>query len=162
MLRNARRLLIGCLAAAPVVAVAERASLDQVLGPWLTEKEGAVIELYECGVEGEKEVCGRIAWLREPYRDGGELKRDPENPDPALRDRPMCGMQVVTGLKRRDENTWTFGRVYNPKDGRRYSAYIDWKAPGELHIRAYVGIPLIGKSETWTRPGDIATGCPEP
>jgi len=144
-----------------LAGAADRASIDEVVGPWLTEKEGAVIELYDCGDGSETEICGRIVWLREPYTDDGELKKDPDNPDPSLRDRPMCGIQVVTGLKRADKNTWTHGRVYNPKDGRSYSAYLDVKEQGHLHVRVYVGIPLIGRSETWSRPQGIDIGCPE-
>lgn len=136
------------------------APVSDVLGSWLTEKEGAVIEIYECGEDQDRELCGRVAWLRDPYTDDGELKRDPENPDPSLRDRPLCGMEVFTGLKRSDGDTWSFGRVYNPRDGNEYRVYIDARGDGTLNIRGYIGIPLIGKSEKWTRPEDIDIGCP--
>lgn len=156
-------ILIGALLLSTAPSQAqERADLDDVLGPWLTGKEGAVIELYRCDNPGEREICGRIAWLEKPYTDDGKLKRDPENPVASLRDRPMCGLEVVTGLTRSDRDTWTDGQVYNPKDGRDYSAYLDVKDDGKIRIRAYLGIPLIGKSETWTRPGDdIDIGCPD-
>jgi uncharacterized protein (DUF2147 family) len=138
-----------------------RISVDQVTGPWLTEKKGAVIEIYECGPAQDRELCGRIVWLKKPYTDDGELKRDPENPDPALRDRPLCGIEVFTGLKRNDKDTWTFGHVYNPKDGKHYRAYLNAYEDGTVRIRGYIGIPLIGKSETWTRPDGIDIGCPD-
>lgn len=137
----------------------ERVPIADLLGPWLTEKEGAVINIYECG-EGARELCGRIAWLKKPYTDEGELKRDRENPDSSLRDRPICGTEVLTGLKRTDKDTWAFGDVYNPKDGNEYSAYLDVNRDGTLHIRGFIGIPLIGKSETWTRPQGTNIGCP--
>lgn len=137
-----------------------RIGVDEILGPWLTGKKGAVIEIYECGPDDERELCGRIAWLRKPYTDDGKLKRDPKNPDPSVRDRPLCGIEVFTGLKRNDKDTWAFGRVYNPKDGRQYRAYLDANDDGTVRIRAYVGLPLFGKSETWTRPEGIDIGCP--
>lgn len=141
----------------------ERAAPEDVLGPWLTEKEGAVIELYQCDkADKEREICGRIAWLEDPYTDDGKLKRDLENPVASLRDRPRCGLEVVTGLTRSDKDTWTDGRVYNPKDGQEYSAYLDVKEDERIRIRVFLGIPLIGKSEIWTRPGDdINIGCPD-
>lgn len=138
----------------------DKVPVDDILGSWLTEKKGAVIEMYECGVQEETELCGRIAWLKKPYTDEGKLKRDPENPNPALRERPLCGIRVFSGLKRTDKDTWAFGDVYNPKDGNEYSAYFDAKDDGTLHIRAYIGIPLIGKSETWSRPQGMDIGCP--
>lgn len=135
----------------------DRVPVKEILGPWLTGKQGAVVNIYECG---EGALCGRIAWLRKPYTDDGGLKRDSDNPDASLRDRPLCGINVFTGLKRTDRDTWAFGKVYNPKDGNQYSAYLDANEDGSLDIRIYIGIPLIGKSETWTRPQGIDIGCP--
>lgn len=162
MLTFVRAVLL--VAAAFVTTLAAQADsrvpAGDIFGPWLTEKEGAVIDIYECGEE-ERELCGRIAWLKKPYTDEGKLKRDPENPDLSLRDRPLCGIEVVSGLERIDKDTWGFGRVYNPKDGNRYSAYLNANDDGTVHIRGYIGIPLIGKSETWTRPEGIDIGCPD-
>ncbi|MDZ7839956.1 MAG: DUF2147 domain-containing protein [Gammaproteobacteria bacterium] len=161
------RLLKAALAGSTAVVLAagvhadSRVEVDSILGPWLTGKKGAVIDVYECGEHGEPELCGRIAWLRKPYNDEGKLKRDPENPEASLRDRPLCGIEVFTGLKRTDRNTWAFGHVYNPKDGKHYRAYLDAGDDGTVSIRGYIGIPLFGKSETWTRPEDIDIGCPE-
>lgn len=152
-------MVAGLLFAASAALAVEEVPVQQVLGPWLTGKKGAVIDIYQCGDEGE--LCGRIAWLRKPYTKAGELKRDPENPEESLRRRPLCGIEVFTGLKRIDEDTWAHGRVYNPEDGRRYRAYLDANDDGTVHIRGYVGIPLFGKSETWTRPEGIDIGCPE-
>jgi len=158
MLNLAKKTLAGaalltCLGAQGGDRVPEK----DILGPWLTGKQGAIIDIYECD---EDSLCGRIAWLRKPYTDNGELKRDPDNPDASLRDRPLCGIEVFSGLKRTDRDTWAFGKVYNPKDGNQYSAYLDANEDGSLDIRVYIGIPLIGKSETWTRPEGIDIGCP--
>jgi uncharacterized protein (DUF2147 family) len=160
MLNLAQKALPGTLLLFTLAAQgSERVPISDLLGPWMTEKKGAVIDIYECG-EGERALCGRIAWLKKPYTDEGELKRDPENPDSSLRDRPLCGIEVLTGLKRMDKDTWAFGDVYNPKDGNEYSAYLDAREDGTLHIRGYLGIPLIGKSETWSRPQGIDIACP--
>lgn len=160
MCRLFEALLLGMLIAfCSVVSRAEsQVPIDKVLGAWLTQKKGAVIEIYGCGQT--KDLCGRIAWLRKPYHENGELKRDPDNPDESLRNRPRCGIEVFTNLTRVDGDTWAHGRVYNPEDGNRYRAYLNANSDGTLHIRAYLGIPLIGKSETWTRPEGVDLGCP--
>ena len=149
---------VSIVVCAAVSRAGSEVPLDRVLGPWLTEKEGAVIEIYQC--RETKDLCGRIAWLREPFHENGELKRDPDNPDESLRGRPLCGIEVFTELARIDGDTWAHGHVYNPKDGNRYRAYLNANADGTLHIRGYIGIPLIGKSETWQRPEGIDIGCP--
>lgn len=160
MLRSAKTPLLGALLTVMSAGhAAERVPTADIVGSWLTEKKGAVIDIYQCGEEKD-ELCGRIAWLRKPYKDDGTLKRDDDNPDPSLRDRPLCGIEVFTGLKRTDKDTWAFGDVYNPKDGNSYSAYMDANEDGTVDIRVYIGIPLIGKSETWTRADNIDTGCP--
>ncbi|MBS1269160.1 MAG: hypothetical protein MAG794_00104 [Gammaproteobacteria bacterium] len=152
-------LLWGAIALMTTIpGAASEALVEEVLGSWLTGKEGAVIEIYKC--DGERELCGRITWLKKPYTHEGELKRDSRNPDASLRDRPRCGIIVVTGLRRIDEDTWAHGRVYNPKSGNRYRAYLDLNDDGTIRIRAYIGIPLVGKSDTWTRPEGIDIGCP--
>jgi len=162
MYRFTRAALAGAAALLAVAAAADgRVAVDEITGPWLTEKRGAVIDIYHCGSDQDEVLCGRIVWLRKPYTDDGELKRDPENPDPSLRDRPLCGIEVFTSLKRKDKNTWAWGHVYNPKDGNQYRAYLEADDDATVHIRAYIGIPLIGKSEDWTRPQGIDIGCPE-
>jgi len=127
-----------------------------VLGLWLSEKKKLLVELYPC----DDEVCGRIAWMAKPYWKSGELRRDVHNPDPELRDRAWCGIQTIRGLTPRDDGSLDHGSFYNPKDGGTYSLEVTPGDDGTLEIRGYLGIKLIGKSETWTRPGPgITPGC---
>jgi uncharacterized protein (DUF2147 family) len=128
-----------------------------VLGLWLTEKKGLVVDLYPCG----DEICGRIAWLRKPtWKSTGELRRDTKNPDPMLRGRAWCGIEVIQGLEADGDGLWDNGKFYNPKDGGTYSLAIEPEADGTLKARGYLGIKLLGKSETWARPGpDIKPHC---
>lgn len=141
------------LATAPASAAAPGAD---VLGLWLTEKKLLLIDIYRC----EDRLCGRIAWLGKPRRKStGELRRDRKNPDPALRDRPWCGIEVIWGLKE-DGAGWRGGTFYTPKEGATYSVDITPQHDGTLKVHGYLGIRLLGRSETWTRPGpDIRPGC---
>lgn len=128
-----------------------------ILGLWLTEKKGVLVELYPC----RDEACGRIVWLAKPYRRSGEIRRDKHNPDPALRKRPWCGSEVIEGLTANGEGILEGGRFYYLGDGSTYSLELRPRDDGTLKATAYLGIKLLGKSETWTRPGpDIAPGCP--
>ena len=131
-----------------------------IAGRWLSSKEKVVIELYPCG----ERLCGDIAWLAKPYRKDGEFKRDARNPDPSLRSRGWCGIQVISGLKNKETDRWKDGKFYYPKQGRSYDLDIAMKSETEIEIRAYLGIPLIGTSEIWTRAApDQEIGCvPEP
>lgn len=140
----------GAAGAAPADGGAE------ILGHWLSEKEKLIVEFYPCG----DEICGRIAWLAKTHKDG-KLRRDVKNPDPALRDRPWCGIEVIRGLEPEGDGEWEGGHVYDPKRGKTYKLAAEAKGDDRLKLRAYMGIKLLGKTETWTRPDpDQEIACP--
>lgn len=149
-----RPLALICLALMLVRAVPAGAA-SPVAGFWLTEKRSAVVELYDCGAR----LCGRIAWLAEPRAGDGSLRRDRDNPDPSKRDRPWCGLTVITGLERSGDGRWEGGRFYYPKHGRSYRIRLA-REGRTLAVRAYLGVPLLGRSETWTPAGPEKRGCP--
>ena len=135
--------------AAPKFGHASEPDPAGVLGLWMTEKNTAAIEIYPC----EENLCGKIVWLARPYkRDGKNVKRDDRNPNPALRDRPYCGIETIWGLKAKREGVWTRGRLYYPKKGTTYDVDIKLKDDDRLELRAYLGVRLFGKTETWFRP----------
>ncbi|MEM8792425.1 MAG: DUF2147 domain-containing protein [Pseudomonadota bacterium] len=156
-----KTVLIGFAAASLVVlpgADTVRANTDPstIEGRWLTGKRKVAVSIFPCG----DAYCGRIDWLAKPRYRGGELKIDRENPDPALRERPWCGIDIISGLRRKKSGVWSSGQVYNPKDGNTYDLEI--KEKGEsLKVRAYLGVKLLGKTEVWVRaPADVP-GCEE-
>lgn len=138
-----RHLLAFALLALPGAAMAE----EPPTGYWLTGKKGVIVNVHECG---ENTYCARTVWLKKPNHKDGTLKLDNENPDPALRDRPLCGIEVITGLRPDEEGGWTGGLVYDPKTGKRFD--FDMKRTDEgMHVRGYLGTPLLGKSEDWVK-----------
>jgi len=126
-------------------------------GVWLSEKGKVAVRFYNCA----DQICGRIVWMAKPYRKSGELRRDEKNPDPSLRDRSWCGMQVIEGLRAGGGGIWEGGAFYYPKDGNTYSLDVEPAGADQLTIHAYLGIRLLGKSETWTRAEEDPTfACP--
>lgn len=155
---GALALLAGTLAmlAAPAgAAPAGNPDKPGLLGHWLSPKERLIVEFYPCG----SEVCGRIAWLENTHRDG-KLRRDRKNPDPALRDRPWCGIDVVWDLEPDGDGRWEGGKVYDPKRGQNFSLEATLEGEDRLKLRAYLGLKFLGKTEVWTRPDpDQEIGC---
>lgn len=142
-------------------AAKEAPDPSDVTGYWLSEGKGLMVEISRC--KGDEEaLCGRIAWLKDPENEEtGAPKRDIENPDPALRDRTWCGLTVIEGLKfNHGRWDWKGGSVYNPKDGHSYSVKLRSGDGNLLEIRAYIGIGLLGKTETWSRVPADAAECP--
>lgn len=131
------------------------ASSDGLTGVWLTGKKKAAIRIYDCG-EG---LCGRIVWLKKPLDKTGRLKRDKNNPDVASRNQPLCGVVILRGLELRKPGDWGGGTIYNPQDGQTYAGSIKVESKDTLMVRGYLGIPLLGKTEVWTKMEEPADSC---
>ena len=141
----------GVISIAAAVSVASPAWTqgDSPIGRWMTEGGKSHVEIYACG----QQLCGRIAWLKEPNFKDGRPKTDLNNPDKALKSRPILGLQFLSSFTRsKDEpNVWEGGRIYNPEDGDVYKATMTMRPDGKLALRGYVGISLLGKSQYWER-----------
>jgi uncharacterized protein (DUF2147 family) len=134
---------------------------DEVLGTWLmdTGKHRAHIDISREGDQYE----GRISWLEEPTypandRRGmpGEIKVDRDNPDRALRDRPLVGLTILKGVTYDGDSRWS-GTIYAPDQGKTYKAKLHLTEEGVLKVRGYIGITLLGRTMNWTRPGEAET-----
>ena len=130
---------------------------DAITGYWRTEGGEAVFEILARG----DSYAGRIVWLREPDYPaddpqgmGGQPIVDRNNPDPAQRDRPLLGLELLTGLRYRRERgnaRWHDGRIYNSENGKLYRCHV-WLADDDhLKLRGYIGRPILGATTTWTR-----------
>ena len=65
--------------------------------------------------------------------------------------KPVLGMEILSGLKKNGDN-FSGGQILDPDDGEIYRAEMKLKDQGsKLDLRAYVGIPLLGRTQTWIR-----------
>lgn len=65
--------------------------------------------------------------------------------------KPVQGMTILTGLKPSGEE-WTGGEVLDPNNGKVYKARIKLADAGrKLELRGYVGVPALGRTQTWLR-----------
>ena len=89
-------------------------------------------------------------WLKNPKDESGRPKVDRKNPNPNLRTKPIIGLVMLKDFKY-DDDEWSGGHIYNPSDGKEYKAYMKLKDRNTLNVRGYVGISLLGKTDTWIR-----------
>ena len=69
----------------------------------------------------------------------------------ARKDKPVQGMTILTGLKK-DGDEWTGGEILDPNNGKLYKARVKLAEAGrKLELRGYVGIPTLGRTQTWVR-----------
>lgn len=150
-----RRAIVAGIVCGSLGGVAVADAPDPIFGYWLIESKAAIIKIGPC----PSGACGEIAWMREPRDSAGALKLDRGNPDAALRGRPLCGLPLITGLRRTGPGTWQSGSIYDPRGGSVYSASAIVRDGDALELRGYLGLPLLGQSRTWTRTTDARGGC---
>lgn len=153
-----REIAYGLIAAAGVMAANwASAAAPDIAGWWIDGSHRAAIMIAPCG----DKLCGSIQWLKIPNDPAtGKPKSDYKNGDPALRSRPLCGLQLLWGFVHEpDPSLWDDGQIYDPESGNTYHARMILKPDGTLDVRGYIGIPLLGRSETWVRPTEELTAC---
>ena len=84
------------------------------------ENGKVTVEVSNCG-DG---LCGRIVALKKPLDRHGNPKRDKDNPNPSLRNRPLLGLALLQDMRQAGNNKWQ-GLIYNPDDGRTYDAVVN-------------------------------------
>jgi uncharacterized protein (DUF2147 family) len=125
---------------------AENARTPDVVGLWLVKKKDVVVEVKPCSADSEI-LCGRIAWL-DPK---AKQQVDNLNPDTSLRARPLCGIRVMWDMKPdADEDGMYTGKIYKANNGTTYDASIMRREDGNLLLRGYIGVPLLGKDAVLT------------
>lgn len=82
---------------------------------------------------------------------------DQNNKDPALRSRPIQGLQILTFASGKKPLVYD-GQIYNPQDGNTYSGYIEVQDENHIRLNGCVMFNLICKGEEWVR----ATAEPAP
>ena len=150
-----RKLFLAALFA--VFAPAVSAQTPSVMGTWLTASGVAQVRIGPCQNAASGPLCGFIVGLINPKGPDGvvvapDVATDYRNADPALRSRKVLGMPLIWGFKRTaDPNAYDGGQIYNGENGKIYSANISLQADGTLRLRGYVGSPMFGETQIWTR-----------
>lgn len=114
---------------------------DRILGEWMSPTKDGRILIYKTN----NKYYGSITWGT------GGSGTDDKNPDPALRKRPVIGLEILKDFVF-DSGEWIEGTIYDPREGKTYSCKLTLdQMNNKLNIRGYLGISLFGRTETWTR-----------
>lgn len=128
------------------------ADADRILGLWATDKAEAHVEISR----DENGYRGVIVWLKEPFYPDDDAtmpaqpKTDRENPEPALRERAIVGLEIMRGFRYAGDGRWIGGTIYDPENGKTYKCRMRLTNRGTLKVRGYVGVSLFGRTTEWT------------
>lgn len=125
---------------------------DSIKGTWMPSDKRSKIEIYKGTIGASKgKFYGKVTWLIEPTRDG-KARVDENNPDKAKRTKPLMGLLILKNFTwDSDDKEYKGGTIYDPKNGKTYSCYMKFDGNDKLDVRGYIGISLIGRTDTWTR-----------
>lgn len=153
---SVKLMLIAAVAALAWLNLAPAAHAQTApLGMWMDQSKRAEILIAPCGAA----LCGNIEWLKPPVPGTNPPKTDIHNPDASLQNRPLCGLTMLGGFVPDGNGGWTSGWIYDPELGRTYKSVMHVGADGSLHVRGYIGIPMLGRTEIWTRPPAALPHC---
>lgn len=118
----------------------------QIEGKWKTidDETGKPKSIVEIFKKSDGKYYGKVVQLliKPEHANCIDCKDD-------RKDKPILGMEVIRGLKK-DDDEFSGGTITDPKNGKTYKCTI--KRDGEnLNVRGYLGISLIGRSQTWRK-----------
>ncbi|MDC6169418.1 DUF2147 domain-containing protein [Paucibacter sp. XJ19-41] len=81
-----------------------------------------------------------------------------EDPNPkcdkcegALKNAPVLGLVILSGLTK-DGDEYAGGQILDPDNGKVYRSKLRLMQNGQqLSVRGYIGVPILGRSQTWLR-----------
>jgi len=81
-----------------------------------------------------------------------------EDPNPtcdkcegANRNAPVVGLVILSGLSK-DGDAYAGGQILDPDNGKVYRSTLRLTDNGKkLSVRGYIGVPMLGRSQTWIR-----------
>ena len=138
-------MILLCSFLSPLFVKAQKA--DAILGKWINPSGEGQIQVYKKG----NLYFGKLAWLKLPNDEAtGQPKTDKNNPEKSLQSKPTLGLEILKNFTFDGEAVYEDGSIYDPKNGKTYKCKMTLDG-NKLKIRGYIGISLLGRSETWTR-----------
>ena len=130
--------IAGTTAAQPATPVGLWRNIDDETG-----KPKALVRITEAGGA----LVGRIEQVLTPGKEDATC----EKCEGALKDKPVRGMQILQGL-RKVGDWYEGGTILDPNNGKVYKVQMSPKDGGKaLDVRGYIGMPLLGRTQTWLR-----------
>jgi uncharacterized protein (DUF2147 family) len=150
------------LAGALLAGAATHALADPVdpQGIWYTDGDESIIKVHSC-TENTAAYCGTMVWLKEPTEADGSPKIDKLNKDPAKKNKPLIGIDILINMTSEDDH-WS-GKAYNPEDGKFYDVTFKVKSDKAENDQADLRgclFKFLCKTETFTRAKEVPGGDP--
>ncbi len=143
--------LFGCILFTSVATITFASQDSSIIGSWetvdhTTHHISSIIKIWE----HHGKYSGKV------------VKTFPQNASKVIsvchackgkfHNKPILGMTLLSGLVLQSPGKYKQGRILDPRSGKVYHCQATLTAGGQqLKLRGYLGIPLLGQTETWFR-----------
>lgn len=138
---------------AMLLALATTSTFAQdITGTWryIDDKTGEPKALVKIEKQSNDTYAGTV--LKLTPRPGYTAKEFCTNCPVPYTNKPIVGMQVISGLKTQDHVNYSNGKIIDPVSGKIYSLKGKVSANNKkLFLRGYFGVSAVGRSQTWLR-----------
>ncbi len=140
-----KQILLFIIAIICLIPFAKAQNPNSILGFWLSDTKKGKIEIFQSG----NKYYGKLVWATNLVDAKGVSRKDINNPNEKLKNRPLLNAVLFTDFIYKD-GEWDDGKIYDPTSGKTYSGTMKVKGDN-LEIRGYLGISLFGKTKVWQR-----------
>ncbi|CAN5161588.1 hypothetical protein BH09BAC5_BH09BAC5_09150 [soil metagenome] len=122
---------------------------DAILGDWMTVKNNLKVRV----TKENGQYKATILWFNEVgYKCKMNECTDENNPDPALRNRKIIGLQVLSGLKYdAQDKYWKGGEIYDSNSGHTYDSAVRMPSQNVLDVRGFYLFEWLGQTLNFYR-----------
>ncbi len=120
---------------------------QSVLGKWKTiddktNQAKSIVEIYE----SNGKVYGKVIEIFNEAKRNNTCTKCTG----ADKNKPVLGLVIIKGLSK-DGEEYSDGKILDPESGSLYKCMLKLVGKEKLEVRGYMGISLIGRSQTWVR-----------
>ena len=143
---------IKILTAVVFSSLSSLAFAQDITGTWknIDDKTGSSKAVLEIRQESNGTFTAKV--IKITPRPGYTPKESCVNCPAPYTNKPILGMDVLTGLKYVEGLNVSGGKIIDPLSGNIYSMKAKLSPNGKrLNLRGYVGISALGRSQTWIK-----------
>jgi uncharacterized protein (DUF2147 family) len=114
---------------------------DAIIGTYMTNNNEGMVEVSKKGTK----YYGILTWTKTP----GKL--DTNNPDVKQQTDKLAGKEILKDFDFNGKDLWSNGTIYDPKNGKTYSCKITRDEKGNLNVRGFIGVSMLGRTAFWVK-----------
>ena len=140
--------LFGMLLSISLNSTAIAQTADPAIGTWKTiddktNQPASLIKIEEINGTLEGTIIKTFPRPNETPLTNCNLCKD------ELKDKPIIGLKIMSGLKQEKPGFWSGGKILDPKEGEYYKVKVSTEDGKKMDVRGYIGVPMLGRTQIW-------------